>query len=96
MQAPALTADLAARLARVALANVRTEFPTRPEHVLLAPGDARTSRELHPSFYGSYDWHSCVHMHWTLARVRRLFPALPARDAIGATFDASPSCSARK
>ena len=24
---------------------------------------------LHPIFYGSYDWHSCVHMHWSLARL---------------------------
>ena len=87
MQAPALTPAFASRLARVALANVRTEFPTKPEHVLLAPGDARTSRELHPAFYGSYDWHSCVHMHWTLARVRRLVPALPERDAIGEVLD---------
>ena len=32
---------------------------------------------LHPAFYGSFDWHSCVHMHWLLVRVRRLHPALP-------------------
>jgi len=31
-------------------------------------------RVLHPLFHGSYDWHSCVHMHWTLARLLRLFP----------------------
>ena len=31
-------------------------------------------RKLHPAFYGSYDWHSAVHMHWLLARVLRLFP----------------------
>jgi hypothetical protein len=87
MQAPALTAAFAARLARVALDTVTTEYPTKPEHVLLAPGDARTSRELHPAFYGSYDWHSCVHMHWTLARVHRLFPRLPERDAIAEVLD---------
>ena len=87
VQAPVLTAAFAARLAHVALANVRTEYPTKPEHVLLAAGDAQTSRALHPAFYGSYDWHSCVHMHWTLARVRRLFPVLPERDAIAAVFD---------
>ena len=43
--------------------------------------------QLHPVFYGSFDWHSCVHMHWLLARLRRLFPALPQRDAIGHAFD---------
>jgi len=87
MQAPSLTAVLASRLARIALGNVRTEYPNKPDHVLAAPGDVRASRELHPAFYGSYDWHSCVHMHWLLARLRRLHPALPERAGIAAAFD---------
>lgn len=88
MHAPALSAAIASRLARTALRNVRTEYPNKPDHVLAAPGDVRATRELHPAFYGSYDWHSCVHMHWLLARVRRLHPALPERAAIAAAFDA--------
>jgi len=70
-----LDAATAARLAAVALRNIEREYPNHPGHVLDSPADARTPRELHPAFYGSYDWHSCVHMHWLLARVRRLFPA---------------------
>src|SRR3954464_13261862 len=31
-------------------------------------------RVVHPAFYGSYDWHSSVHMHWLLMRVLRLYP----------------------
>ncbi len=50
--------------------------------------DVRRPRHLHPAFYGSFDWHSCVHMHWLLARVRRLVPGLPQRAAIDALFDA--------
>jgi hypothetical protein len=87
MQAPVLTAALASRFARLALGNVRTEYPNKPDHVLASPGDLRASRELHPSFYGSYDWHSCVHMHWLLARLRRLHPSLPERGDIAAVFD---------
>ena len=34
MQAPALSPSLASRLARVALANVCTEYPNKPDHVL--------------------------------------------------------------
>lgn len=32
----------------------------------LAEGDEpmRTPAELYPAFHTSYDWHSCVHMHW--------------------------------
>ena len=29
---------------------------------------------LHPIFFGSFDWHSCVHGWWTLLTLRRLFP----------------------
>jgi hypothetical protein len=83
-----LTSSLAASFADIALANVVREFPNKPDHVTGAADDARRPRELHPAFYGSFDWHSCVHMHWLLARVRRLVPDLPQRAAIDALFDA--------
>jgi hypothetical protein len=44
---------------------------------------------LHPAFHGSFDWHSCVHAHWMLARLLRRFPALPSAPAIAALFDAA-------
>ena len=72
-----LTASLAASFAQAALANVVREYPNKPDHVQGGPDDVRSTRSLHPAFYGSFDWHSCVHMHWLLARVRRLFPGLP-------------------
>jgi hypothetical protein len=78
----------APRLAAIALENVVREYPNKPDHVLAAAEDARTPRALHPAFYGSYDWHSCVHMHWLLARLWRRAPDLPERQAIAATFDA--------
>jgi hypothetical protein len=81
-------ASTASRFADIALANVVREYPNQPAHVLDGPADALTPRALHPAFYGSYDWHSCVHMHWLLARLRRLFPDLPQRAAIDAVFDA--------
>src|SRR5690242_13561639 len=53
------------------------DFPFRPK--------ART-----PVFYGSYDWHSCVEMHWLLVRLLRLVPeAVPVEDlriALGGHF----------
>jgi Protein of unknown function (DUF2891) len=71
---PRLTQDLAARFARLALGHVGREFPNKLDHVMAGPEDAKTPRELHPAFYGSFDWHSCVHGYWLLARVLRLFP----------------------
>ena len=76
-----LTADLAARFARVALANIVREYPRHVGHLLSRPGEELGPRKLHPAFYGSYDWHSAVHMHWLLARVLRLYPSQDPRIA---------------
>lgn len=72
---PRLTPELARRLARIAAANVARAYPHKLDHLLDAPGAVPDHRRLHPAFYGSYDWHSSVHMHWTLARIARLFPS---------------------
>jgi hypothetical protein len=74
----ALTAAAAARFAEIALGHVTREYPHKLDHVLEGPEDVLGPRALHPIFFGSYDWHSCVHGWWLLLRVRRLFPDLPA------------------
>ncbi|HLJ96149.1 MAG TPA: DUF2891 domain-containing protein [Gemmataceae bacterium] len=81
-----LTRETASALARLALKGVRKEYPNKPEHVLAGPHDIKAPRTLHPAFYGSYDWHSCVHGHWMLARLLRLFPALPEAKEIRTVF----------
>ncbi|MCJ2069137.1 DUF2891 domain-containing protein [Methylobacterium sp. J-030] len=86
--APALTPERAGRFAALALGHVTREYPNKPGHVLAGPEDARTPAALHPVFYGSYDWHSCVHAFWLLARVLRLFPDGAEAGAIRARFDA--------
>lgn len=84
-----LDAALAGRLARIALSHVSREYPNRLDHVLTGPDDVRPPRALHPVFFGSFDWHSCVHSHWLLATVHRLFPELPESAAIRNLFDGS-------
>jgi hypothetical protein len=69
-----VTEEQATAFATVALANVTREFPRHVIHLLNGPGESIEQRKLHPAFYGSYDWHSAVHMHWTLVRMLRLFP----------------------
>src|SRR5258708_15031063 len=49
------------------------DFPHRP--------GART-----PVFYGSYDWHSCVEMHWLLVRLLRTVPGSVPADEVRATL----------
>ncbi|MBL8525237.1 MAG: DUF2891 domain-containing protein [Betaproteobacteria bacterium] len=84
---PSLDIATASRFARIALAGAVREYPNKPDHVLTAAADARTPRELHPVFYGCYDWHSAVHTHWLMLRLIRCFPHLPERAAIEAHFD---------
>ena len=69
-----LDPGLAAGFAGIALGHVTRDYPYKPDHVLLSDEDARPPRDLHPIFYGSFDWHSCVHGWWTLLTLRRLFP----------------------
>ena len=68
-----LDADTAARFARIALGHVRQEYPHKLDHVLGSDADALPPHVLHPIFFGSFDWHSCVHGWWTLLTLRRLF-----------------------
>ena len=82
-----LTAETAARFTRIALGHVEREYPNKLDHVMTGPQDVQGPRALHPVFYGSFDWHSCVHAYWMLARLRRRFPALAEAGAVAALFD---------
>jgi len=75
------------QFARVALANVATEYPFHVAHLARSPAEVLVPRRLHPVFFGAYDWHSCVHMHWSLARCLKLAPTLPLRASIVDHFD---------
>jgi hypothetical protein len=89
-----LTEALASAFARVALANVEREFPRAIAHLLRTPQDELSPRKVHPAFFGSYDWHSAVHMHWLLLRVLRLYPMLTENGRIAAILDAHLSTAA--
>ena len=65
----ALTSDLEARFSKLALACVHKEYPNKIGHTMSSDADAKTPRELHPAFYGCFDWHSSVHGHWLLVRL---------------------------
>ena len=82
-----LDKDLVAAFARVALDNVATAYPYKLDQVLRDDSDLAAPRLLHPVFFGSYDWHSCVHMHWLLARLLRLYPDQALAKEIREHFD---------
>jgi hypothetical protein len=82
-----LTEELAERFARVALANIARDYPRRIDHLLASPDEELRPRVVHPAFYGAYDWHSAVHMHWLLMRVLRLYPVSRIAAAIADALD---------
>lgn len=78
-----------AAYARTALENVCCEYPNYVMHFVQngVEANACTPSLLHPIFYGSYDWHSCVHMHWSMARLLNLAPDATYSKAIASWFD---------
>ncbi|MEM1433604.1 MAG: DUF2891 domain-containing protein [Pseudomonadota bacterium] len=88
-----LNEALVGQLLNLALSCVHQEYPNVLLHQLQTDADAQTPRQLHPAFYGCFDWHSSVHGHWLLARLARLFPDHPlapeAREALFTSLDAA-------
>lgn len=84
-----LDSEAASSMARIALGHVAREFPHKLDHVLLGDEDALPPRVLHPIFFGSFDWHSCVHSWWTLLTLKRLFPEVSEAKAIEQLADQS-------
>ncbi len=83
----ALTPDIAGLYARTALGHVTREYPNKLDHVIAGPGDVRSPRDLHPVFFGSFDWHSCVHGWWTLFTLYRLYPDMAEAAQVEALAD---------
>ncbi len=89
MMSVMLTRELAEQFAGLALGHVTREYPCSPGHVMAGQEDNRPPRQLHPVFFGSFDWHSCVHGYWLLASLLRRFPDLAVAPRIRELFDAS-------
>lgn len=68
---PILTPALAEQYARLVVAGLVREYPNQPGFRLGGDVDLRPPRDVHPAFYGCYDWHSAVHGHWLLIRLLR-------------------------
>src|SRR5436190_3940529 len=84
---PTRPADTASRFAEIALGHVRREYPHKLDQVLEGPEDLLAPSALHPIFFGSFDWHSCVHGYWLLMRTLRLYPEMDAAPRVRALLD---------
>jgi len=88
-QAPVvMDAGLADKLAQLPLHCITQEFPNKTSHSADSATDAvLLPSQLHPAFYGCFDWHSSVHGHWMLVRLLKTFPDIKSKSRIIATLN---------
>jgi hypothetical protein len=77
-----LTLEQANHLAELPLKCMQKEYPNKLGQTLSSKDDLGTPKELHPAFYGCFDWHSSVHGHWMLIKLLKSFPNLEKRELI--------------
>jgi hypothetical protein len=73
---------MASKFAQMAMKCIEKEYPNKPSHVMNSEKEIWSPRQMHPVFYGCFDWHSAVHGHWMLIRLLKIFPDLPNRSKI--------------
>ncbi|MEM7431647.1 MAG: DUF2891 domain-containing protein [Pseudomonadota bacterium] len=71
-----------ARFTSLAIECIPQEYPNKLNQLLFTADQLRSPKELHPAFYGCYDWHSSVHGHWMLVKAHQTFEEFPGRDEI--------------
>ena len=74
--------DQAFKLSKLPLKCVQKEYPNKTGQVIGSKDDIGEPHELHPAFFGCFDWHSAVHGHWSLVRLLKFFPNLDNAESI--------------
>lgn len=77
-----LNHEQASHLVQLPLKCLDQEYPNKLQQTLSGMGDLDTPKNLHPAFYGCFDWHSSVHGHWMMVKLLKLFPDLSERKQV--------------
>ncbi|MDH6253234.1 hypothetical protein M2347_002961 [Chryseobacterium sp. H1D6B] len=89
-EVPKLTDEIALKLAEKPIHCINQEYPNKTAHIINNEKETSLSpKELHPSFYGCFDWHSSVHGHWMLVRLLKTKPNLSNAKEIEKILDNS-------
>lgn len=82
-----LTDKGVAYLSSLPLKCILQEFPYKTSHTSVTDSDhVLLPKQLHPAFYGCFDWHSSVHGHWMLIRLLKLYPQMNEASLIRSTL----------
>ena len=79
---PLLNEKSAIFLYHFAFECIDQEYPNKLGQVLGDASYLKEPSELHPAFYGCFDWHSSVHGHWALLNIIKELPDFEHRDAV--------------
>lgn len=79
---PVLNLKKAAYLYHFAYDCIEQEYPNKLNQVIGDASYLKSPKELHPAFYGCFDWHSSVHGHWTLVTILKEQPNFEFRDEV--------------
>jgi len=89
-EVPKLTDEMAVKLSEKPLHCINQEYPNKTAHIINTANEVLLSpKDLHPSFYGCFDWHSSVHGHWMLVRLLKTKPNLSVAKDIENILDNS-------
>jgi len=79
---PEFNENSASYLYHFAYDCIDQEYPNKLGQVLGDSTYLKQPAELHPTFYGCFDWHSSVHGHWALLNIIKELPNIKERDSI--------------
>ncbi len=84
---PVFTTTLANNFAQLPFSCIEREFPNKLGQVLNDSTELKSPKNLHPIFYGCFDWHSSVHAHWLLVSLLKNHENLALNDQIITLLD---------
>lgn len=79
---PVFTIAETNKLIELPLHCVTTEYPNKLGQTIGGDSDLQPPRELHPTFYGCFDWHSAVHGYWSMVTLLKEFPELEKAEEV--------------
>ena len=80
--APSYTIAEANKLIALPLHCVETEYPNKLGQTIANAEDLKPPQELHPTFYGCFDWHSAVHGYWSMVTLLKKFPDMEEAEKV--------------
>ena len=79
---PTLNTKQANTLAELPIHCIETQYPYKLGQTLGSAEDLKTPKQLHPAFYGCFDWHSAVHGHWSMVSLLKNHPFMDNSDKL--------------